>query len=282
MVRSRISSRSNSASAAKMPNTRRLPAVVVSICGRQILHGVDQVREVPAEPVELPDDEHVALPQSSQAVVEARPVVAAAGGEVVVEVDRVGRRPPGGRRAAEHRGPPAPPQQAGLRAAAVRAPPPGPAADLRASSCRRPSWISSDASSTWTGTSSPTTRSGPRAGTSILPSCAACTASRSFSGGAARELGDRLREEEAEPARSNEDLVRRFVDASRRTRTILPATTTIERLCADAQHVEGGSPATIGRSPCSAHVATIRPGVAPRVSRIPFATDPCPRPQNGV
>ena len=56
---------------------------------------------------------------------------------------------------------------------------------------------------------------------------------RSFSGGAARELGDRLREE-AEQARSNEDLVPRFVDACRRTGTILPATTTIERLCADA------------------------------------------------
>ena len=56
---------------------------------------------------------------------------------------------------------------------------------------------------------------------------------RSFSGGAARELGDRLREE-AGQARSNEDLVRRFVDTCRRTRTILPATTTIERLCADA------------------------------------------------
>ena len=56
---------------------------------------------------------------------------------------------------------------------------------------------------------------------------------RSFSGGAARELGDRLREE-APRAQSNEDLVRRFVEACRRTRTILPATTTIERLCADA------------------------------------------------
>ena len=56
---------------------------------------------------------------------------------------------------------------------------------------------------------------------------------RSFSGGAARELGDRLREE-APQAQSNEDLVRRFVEACRRTRTILPATTTIERLCADA------------------------------------------------
>ena len=56
---------------------------------------------------------------------------------------------------------------------------------------------------------------------------------RSFSGGAARELVERLREE-AEQAQSNEDLVRRFVEACRHTRTILPATTTIERLCADA------------------------------------------------
>ena len=51
---------------------------------------------------------------------------------------------------------------------------------------------------------------------------------RSFSGGAARELVERLREE-AEQAQSNEDLARRFVEACRRTRTILPATTTIER-----------------------------------------------------
>ena len=33
--------------------------------------------------VELPDDEHVALPQGAQAAVESRPVVADAGGEVV-------------------------------------------------------------------------------------------------------------------------------------------------------------------------------------------------------
>ena len=56
---------------------------------------------------------------------------------------------------------------------------------------------------------------------------------RSFAGGAAYELGDRLREE-APRAQSNEDLVRRFVEACRHTRTILPATTTIERICADA------------------------------------------------
>ena len=56
---------------------------------------------------------------------------------------------------------------------------------------------------------------------------------RSFAGGAAHELGDRLREE-APRSQSNEDLVRRFVEACRHTRTILPATTTIERICADA------------------------------------------------
>ena len=37
--------------------------------GRQVLHGVDQVGEVAAEAVELPDDEHVALPQGPQAAV---------------------------------------------------------------------------------------------------------------------------------------------------------------------------------------------------------------------
>ena len=45
--------------------------------------------EVAAEAVELPDDEHVTLPQGAQVAVESRPVVADAGGEVVVQVDRV-------------------------------------------------------------------------------------------------------------------------------------------------------------------------------------------------
>ena len=85
-----------------MPNTRRPAAVVVSICAPcpastrrptprvgQVLHGVDQVGEGAAEAVELPDDEHVALPQGAHAVVESRPVVAYAGSAVVVEVDRV-------------------------------------------------------------------------------------------------------------------------------------------------------------------------------------------------
>ena len=38
---------------------------------RQVLHGVDQVGEVAAEAVELPDDEHVALPQGAHAAVES-------------------------------------------------------------------------------------------------------------------------------------------------------------------------------------------------------------------
>ena len=43
----------------------------------------------PAEAVELPDDEHIALPQGVQAAVEPRPVVPDAGRDVVVDVDRV-------------------------------------------------------------------------------------------------------------------------------------------------------------------------------------------------
>lgn len=39
---------------------------------------------------------------------------------------------------------------------------------------------------------------------------------------------------EAEQARSNDDLARRFIARCRDTMTILPAITTIERLCADA------------------------------------------------
>ena len=71
-VGSRISSRSTSASAAKcLPNTRR-PAPVRGVelralagghpqthaAGRQSYTGVDRLGKVPAEAVELPDDEH--------------------------------------------------------------------------------------------------------------------------------------------------------------------------------------------------------------------------------
>lgn len=56
---------------------------------------------------------------------------------------------------------------------------------------------------------------------------------RMFSGRGARDLKAWL-DHAAEGARSNEDLARRFVEECRRARTILPAITTIERLCADA------------------------------------------------
>ena len=54
-----------------------------------------------------------------------------------------------------------------------------------------------------------------------------------FSGHRARELKAWLAGE-AENATTNHDLARRFVDACRRTRTILPGISIIERLCADA------------------------------------------------
>ncbi len=54
-----------------------------------------------------------------------------------------------------------------------------------------------------------------------------------FTGRGSRDLKDWL-ESEAETARSNEDLARRFVEQCRATQTILPGITVIERLCADA------------------------------------------------
>lgn len=56
---------------------------------------------------------------------------------------------------------------------------------------------------------------------------------RMFSGRGARDLKTWL-EGEAETARSNEDLVKRFIGECRRTQTVLPSISTIERLCADA------------------------------------------------
>ncbi|MBN9142546.1 MULTISPECIES: Tn3 family transposase [unclassified Novosphingobium] len=56
---------------------------------------------------------------------------------------------------------------------------------------------------------------------------------RAFSGRGARDLREWIARE-AETATSNEDLARHFVEECRRTRTILPAPSTIERLCADA------------------------------------------------
>ncbi|UES42126.1 Tn3 family transposase [Roseibium aggregatum] len=56
---------------------------------------------------------------------------------------------------------------------------------------------------------------------------------KAFAGRGARDLRDWLFDE-AEDARSNEDLAQRFVAQCRKMLTILPAVTTIERLCADA------------------------------------------------
>jgi TnpA family transposase len=56
---------------------------------------------------------------------------------------------------------------------------------------------------------------------------------KTFSGRGARDLRDWLFDQ-AEDARSNEDLAQRFVAQCRETSTILPAVSTIERLCADA------------------------------------------------
>jgi TnpA family transposase len=56
---------------------------------------------------------------------------------------------------------------------------------------------------------------------------------RMFSGRGARDLKDWL-ERKAETARSNEDLARRFVEECRRTQTVLPGGSVIERLGADA------------------------------------------------
>ena len=56
---------------------------------------------------------------------------------------------------------------------------------------------------------------------------------RSFAGGVARDLKGWV-EREAEMAKSAEDLVVRFVERCRQSLVILPAETTIERLCADA------------------------------------------------
>ena len=54
-----------------------------------------------------------------------------------------------------------------------------------------------------------------------------------FTGRGARDLKGWL-EAEAEAARSNEDLARRFVEECRRTLTLLPGVSVIERLCANA------------------------------------------------
>ena len=53
---------------------------------RELVDRVDEVAQVAPEPVELPRHQHVALPQRLEAGGEPRPVVALAGGQVLVEV----------------------------------------------------------------------------------------------------------------------------------------------------------------------------------------------------
>ena len=56
---------------------------------------------------------------------------------------------------------------------------------------------------------------------------------RSFAGRGAAELREWL-DDQAEDARSNEDLAHRFVERCRQVQVIVPAISTVERLCADA------------------------------------------------
>jgi hypothetical protein len=97
-----MSSRSNSASAAKIAKTSLPAGVVVSIAAPWPVRtfsptprvvrswtGVDEVVEVAAEPVELPDDERVAVAQRLEAGGETGTIVAIPGGAVVVELDCV-------------------------------------------------------------------------------------------------------------------------------------------------------------------------------------------------
>jgi len=54
--------------------------------GGEVVHGVDQVVQVPAEPVQFPHHQPIALPQRLQAGGEPGPVVGAPGSMVLVEL----------------------------------------------------------------------------------------------------------------------------------------------------------------------------------------------------
>ena len=95
----RISSRSNSANAAKIPKTSLPLAVVVSMVApwpvqdfqpdaalRERLGGIDQMLEVASQAVELPDDKCIAVPQRLQTGGEGRAVLVVPGGFVFIDV----------------------------------------------------------------------------------------------------------------------------------------------------------------------------------------------------
>ena len=85
--------RSNSASDAKMPKTRRPLAVVVSIsapapadtAGVQLVHGGHQMFQVASQAIQLPDDEGTARLQRLQAGLQTRAVVPATRDTVLVD-----------------------------------------------------------------------------------------------------------------------------------------------------------------------------------------------------
>jgi hypothetical protein len=98
-VRSVMSSRSNSASAAKMPKISLPAAVVVfdrralagqhaqaDLAGGEVMHGIDEVAEISPEPVELPHNKRVALAERLQTRGEAWSVIVLAGCRVAVDV----------------------------------------------------------------------------------------------------------------------------------------------------------------------------------------------------
>lgn len=88
MVRSEISSLSNSAGAAKIPKTNFPDALVVSMAApwpvrtfeadaafSQVVDDIDQVAEIPAEPVEFPHDQGVPVAQGFEACDQLGPVI---------------------------------------------------------------------------------------------------------------------------------------------------------------------------------------------------------------
>lgn len=84
IVRSRISSRSNSAKAAKIPNTS-LPDGV----RRQLVDEIDEVPQIAAKPIEFPDNQGVGSAKSFEALVEPRPALGLAGNLVLIEATRL-------------------------------------------------------------------------------------------------------------------------------------------------------------------------------------------------
>ena len=99
-VRSRIRSRSNCPSAPNRWNTSRPPGVVLSIASVierkptplfERRHGFDQMHERAAEPVELPNDEHVALAHIVERLAQARSIGTSAGGALREDLCATGR-----------------------------------------------------------------------------------------------------------------------------------------------------------------------------------------------